>query len=207
VTDRPDLRNLVGDDVAEPELDRLRRADELLRAVPLPPEVPESLTRSVLAIPGRVRGPSRRWLLAAAGIAAALAAATFGIGVWAGGGSEETALDETVTLSATPAAPPAAEMVLYVLPKDDAGNWPMAADVTGLPPLPKDGYYELWLTKGQELVASCGRFVVGADGSAESVWLNGPYRFTEYDRWVVVSWAPNEGMSEWLLDGPVAAPA
>ena len=207
MSDRPDLRGLVGDDVPEPELERLRQADDALRRTPAPPEVPESLTAAVLAVPGRQRGPSRGRLLAGIAAAAAIAAASLGIGVWLGGRTEEVALAETVTLNAMPAAPPEATMVIHVLPKDEAGNWPMAADVSGLRALPDDGYYEVWLTKGSELAMSCGRFVVDEQGQAKDVWLNGPYRFVDYDRWVVVSWTPNGGTSAVLLDGPVVVPA
>jgi hypothetical protein len=206
VSDRPDLRDLVGTDVPEPELKLLRRADALLRGTPAPPEVPESLTAAVLGIPGRERPSLRRRLLAGVALAAALGAAAFGIGVWVGGG-EDVVLAETVTLNATPAAPPEARMVIRVLPVDPAGNWPMAADVAGLPPLPEGGFYEVWLTEDGELAVSCGRFVVDERGEAKDVWLNGPYKFKHYDRWVVVSWAPDEGTSNVLLDGPVVVPA
>ena len=98
-------------------------------------------------------------------------------------------------------------MVIDVLPRDDAGNWAMSADVTGLPPLPEDGFYEVWMTAGENLVASCGRFVVDENGNATDVWLNAPYPLKGYDRWVVVSVLPGEGPSPWLLDGPVTVPA
>lgn len=207
MSDRPDLHDLVGDDLPGAELDRLRGAHEALRETPPPPDVPASLDAAVLAIPGRTRGASRGRLLVAVAAAAAVAAATFGLGTWLGGSSDEVALAETATLAATPAAPSQAGMVLHVLPKDEAGNWPMTADVTGLTPLPQGAYYELWLTKNGELAVSCGRFLVDEYGSATNVWLNGPYRFRDYDRWVVVSWSPSEGTSGWLLDGPVFVPA
>ncbi len=201
-----DLRELVGDDLPERELAALARADDALRATPAPPQPSESLTGRILAIPGNGRAGGRRRFFAGLALAAALAAATFGIGVWVGGdegGGRESV--EQVTLTATADAPPGAEMVLDVLPVDDAGNWAMAAEVSGLEPLPEGGYYEVWLTKGEELVMSCGRFVVGADGSASNVWLNAPYDFDGFDRWVVVSMQPGEGPSDWLLDGPVVS--
>jgi hypothetical protein len=208
VSDRPDLRVLLGDDVPAPELERLGRIDELLRATPAPPEVLDRLTASVLAIPGRHPRFQRRRLAATLALAAALAATTFGIGLWAGGGSDEVAVVEQLTLSGTAEAPQA-RMVITVLPEDAAGNWPMAADVSGLAPLPSGGYYEVWLTKGAELAASCGRFVVDENGEAKGVWLNAPYRLEGFDRWVVTAHAPGEEESKapWLLDGPVAVPA
>jgi hypothetical protein len=201
-----DLRDLVGDDVPEPELERLRRVDALLRSMPPAPEVPSSLTEAVRAIPGRP-GRSRKRLAAVVGLAAALAAATFAVGVWVGGDSGDTELAARITLDATAQAPSGAQMVIDIRPIDDAGNWRMAADVTDLPPLPTGGFYEVWLTKGDELEASCGRFVVDDHGRAENVWLNAPYVFDGFDRWVVVAVLPGQAPSGWLLDGPVTESA
>ena len=200
-----DLRSLLGDDVPEPELARLRETDALLRSMTGPPEVPASLTAAVYAIPGRGRG-SRVRLAVALAFAAALAAAAFGIGIWVGGGSSLEAAEQVV-LEATPQAPPDARMVIEVYSVDVAGNWKMAADVTGLPPLPEGGYYEVWMTKGDRLVSPCGRFAVDQQGQAHRVWLNGPYEFDDYDRWVVVRVLPGQAPSGWLLDGPVSEAA
>jgi hypothetical protein len=200
-----DLRRALGDDVPEPELERLRHADELLRQTPPPPEVPESLTAAVLAVPGR-RSVQRRRLAAGLAFAAVVAGAAFGIGFWAGGDSDELPVADRITLNATADAPRNAWMSIDILPIDKAGNWPMLADVGGLPPLPEGGYYEIWMTKDGELAASCGRFVVDAHGDAQDVWLNAPYELKEYDRWVVAAVLPGQGPSPWLLDGPVTAP-
>jgi hypothetical protein len=202
-----DVRNLVGDGVPEDELARLRVADEALRATPAPPDVPASLTERVLAIPRPRAGWGRQWLAGLAA-AAAIAGAAFGIGFWAGGeGDDPAPATEQIVLDATADAPRNARMVIDVLPRDDAGNWPMAADVRGLPPLPSGGFYEVWMTKRGELDASCGRFVVDERGQAQDVWLNAPYTLRGYDRWVVVAVLPGRAPSAWLLDGPVVAPA
>ena len=208
MSDRPDLRSLLGDDVPGAELEELRRIDELLDATPPPPEVPDSLTAAVLAIPGRRPRFERRRLVAVLALAAALAAATFGIGLWTGGGTDKVEVVEQLTLNGTAEAP-RATMVIAVLPQDQAGNWRMAADVRGLAPLPQGGYYEVWLTKGKKLAASCGRFLVDENGNALGVWLNAPYKLTRYDRWVVTAHVPgrDESRAPWLLDGPVLVPA
>jgi hypothetical protein len=206
VSDRSDLDALVGGDVPEPELSELRRVDELLRATPPPPEVPGSLTAAVLAIPGRRPFSQRRRLLAGVALAAALAAATFGIGTWVGGGSEGFQPVEKITLSATTQAP-GAGMEIAVFPVDGAGNWPMLGDAWGLEPLGAGGYYEVWLTRDGKPVASCGKFVVDAAGVAHEVWLNAPYKLKGFDRWVVTAHVPGRGESEPLLDGPVVVPA
>ena len=130
VTERPDIRHLVGPDVPEPELERLRRADELLRAADRPPEVPESLTAAVLAIP-RSR-PTRRYkVVAAIAAAAALAGLTFAVGTWVGGEDSSPPAEE-IRLNATAGAPREAWMTMDVFPKDQAGNWAILADVGGL---------------------------------------------------------------------------
>jgi hypothetical protein len=197
-----DLRDRVGEDVSEAELERLQRADELLRATPAPPEVPASLTAAVLAIPQRFKPFARRRLLVAACASAALAAGTFAIGFWVGRPASR-AVAERVTLVATPAAPPSAKMVLTVLPVDTAGNWQMVGTVSGLRPLPKHAYYEVWMTRSGKPIAACGRFVVDDGGRATGIWLNAPYDLHEYDRWVVAEFRGGHRSSAWLLDGPV----
>jgi hypothetical protein len=94
-----------------------------------------------------------------------------------------------------------------VLPVDEAGNWTMVADVGGLPALPEDGYYELWLTEDHELSVSCGRFRTPASGDAEKLWFNAPYPFDDYERWVVVAVRPGSNAREPMLEGPVVSPA
>lgn len=208
MTEPPDLRELVGDDVPEQELARLRQVDALLRATPSPPVVTDALTVRVRAIPEEQRGGSwrRRRLLAGLAAAAVIAGAAFGVGFWVGD-SGGPPVAEVITLDPTPAAPAGARMVIEALPRDDAGNWRLRAAVEGLPRLPAGGYYEVWMTHGGKPVASCGRFVVAQDGSAENVWLNAPYPLEGYERWVVIGFHPNGKQSPWLLDGPVATPA
>lgn len=208
MNDRPDLRDLVGPEVPEAELTRLRRVDELLRTTPAPPEVPESLTTFVSRIPRQDPARRRRRLAAGLALAAALAAATFGIGVWVGGGggSDSVEVVEQIVLEPT-AAGSDARMVIDVFPVDEPGNWAMQADASGLEPLPAGGYYEVWLTRGEKLVSSCGRFVVGEDGRAEDFWLNAPYKFRRYERWVVTAHVPGRTETPWLLEGPVVVPA
>jgi len=207
VTERPDLRDLLGEDVPEAELTELRRTDELLRATPPVPEVPESLTSAVLAIPTTGLPVShRRRLGAALAAAAALAAGTFAIGFWIAGGDEPPEALERIELAATRLAPEAG-MAIEIFPIDEAGNWAMLADAWGLEPLPEGGYYEVWLTKDSRPASPCGRFAVGPTGDAEKVWLNAPYKFRQYDRWIVTAHVPGREPSAPLLDGPVIAPA
>lgn len=203
------LEDLVGGDLEPAELAQVRRADEAMRGTQAPPQVPDSLTAAVLAIPG---GGSSSWtrprrVLAGLAMAACIAGAAFGIGLWAAGGDSGAPVVEQITLNATQHAPEDAKMVIDVFPVDEAGNWAMLAQVDNLPPLPEQGFYEVWLTDGAKLSSSCGRFVVDEDGRARDVWLNAPYKLKGYERWVVTSQMPGRPPSEHMLDGPVVAPA
>ena len=83
------------------------------------------------------------------------------------------------------AAVPAASATLTVFDLDEAGNWPMEMAVDGLPPAESGRPFEVWLTKGGELAALCESFRTSSGGTA-SVPMNAPYKFTEFDGWVVV---------------------
>jgi Anti-sigma-K factor rskA len=176
VTDRPpDLRELVGDDVPAEELQRLSKVHDLLVRAGPPPELPAALaeapeqgTVSLL--------PKHRWRTIAA-LAAALALAAFGVGwlVAAAGDSRGESLPKVefrVPMQGTAAAPNAVASIA-VLELDEAGNWPMAMTVRGLPRLPANQRYELWLTKDGKLIQSCGTFHAGGD---TVVYLNAPFK-------------------------------
>ena len=56
--------------------------------------------------------------------------------------------------------------------------------VRGLEPSrDRSDFYELWLTKDGEPVATCGRFIVGEGPT--TVVLSVPYGLRRYDGWVV----------------------
>ena len=59
--------------------------------------------------------------------------------------------------------------------------------VQGLPTLPKEGYYELWLTRGNREIASCGTF--RTHGSRTEVSLNAPYLIPRGEH-PAGSWSP-----------------
>jgi len=190
VSERTDLRGLLGDDVTDEELKRLARVDELLRSVPPPPaQVPAALTARV-----RRLAASSPWTRRRAGgalaLAAALAALTFGIGRWTAA-DEAFAVRRVVPLERTAAAPGNAWARIELGPRDAAsGNWEFELDVGGLPPLDGNGYYALWLEKDGEWAATCGTFNVGGDATA--VRLTASYRLRDYDAWVVTAHPENE---------------
>ena len=169
---RPEFDDLIGTDIEPGERARLERVHDLLVAAGPPPELPQSRP---VELPRRRRGA----LLA---IAAAIAIAAFAMGAALVGGGRS--VDFVVPMAAT-AAVPGATASLAVFDLDPAGNWPMELTVAGLTPRGDDRPFQLWLTRKGEREALCGAFVTNADGSAV-VLMNAPYRFDEYDGWVVV---------------------
>jgi len=170
---RRDLDDLIGIDIEQGERARLERVHELLVAAGPPPE---------LSQPRPVELPQRRRRGALLAIAAALAVAAFALG--AALVDNGRSVDFVVSMDATAAAP-GASASLTVFNLDDAGNWPMELAVVGLTPRGGDRPFQLWLTRNGKREALCGAFVTGAAGSAV-VPMNAPYRFDEYDGWVVV---------------------
>jgi hypothetical protein len=191
--------------VPEDDLDHLRRADLLLRRVPeLPAELPASLTDRVMATssarqPWSVRRRTGVLALAAA-LAVAVAGLFFGIGYRAGDGDDFVPV-RTVAMEATENAPQAwAEIKLG--PQDEAsGNWELIVDVAGLPPLPGNGYYVLWLSKDGRYAATCGTFNVGEGRT--SVRMNASYPLWRYDEWVIsAQTSRGDERPPWLLHAP-----
>jgi hypothetical protein len=171
----PDFDELVGPDLDPAEHDRLQRVHDLLVAAGPPPDfVPVAAAEVV-----QLRPKPRRGALVA--IAAALAVALFALGAAAVRGAGDAFV---VSMSGTGAAP-AASASIHVLDLDSAGNWPMEVAVEGLKPTQSGRPYELWLTRAGKREGLCGSFLTNANGSAV-VPMNAPYRFNEYDGWVVV---------------------
>jgi hypothetical protein len=178
----PDFDELVGNDLDPEERARLERVHHLLVAAGPPPE-------PAAAAVVELRPQRRRGALLAVAAAIAIAALAVGGAVAHGPGGGV----EHVTMEGTPAAADASAS-LTVFAIDDAGNWPMELKVEGLAPSPPDRPFELWLTRAGELKALCGAFLTDESGRA-TVPLNAPYRFSEYDGWVVVE----EGSKQPLL--------
>ena len=201
MTDRPDLRELVGDDVDENELRELARVDALLRIVPPPPEVPPSLTRAVRASTASPIRTRRRTALAAVA-AVLIAAVSAGLGAWLAGGTSAFEAQRTVRMEGTASAPTASALIRLGKPEED-GNWTLELEAAGLPELPRDGYYVLWLAKDGEYAGPCGTFRTG-EGKT-TVRMNASYRLAEYDEWVVTAVRPGapEEDPPWLLRAPI----
>ena len=172
----PDFDELVGRDVAPAERERLRRVHDLLVAAGPPPEMPR------LPASAQVRTLPRRRAVALV-IAAALAVAAFGAGWLLRGTSDEFEVRRAVPMHATANAPNASALIELGY-ADEQGNWPMLVTVRGLKPLPKNGYYELLLTRDGKPVAVCGSFKVKAEG-ATTVRLGASYNLRNFDGWVI----------------------
>jgi hypothetical protein len=171
----PDFDKLVGTDLEPTERERLERVHDLLVAAGPPPDL---ATQKVLPLRSRRR---RGALLA---FAAALAIAAFALGAAVGDRSAGRPVEFVVAMTGTDLARRASGS-LTVFALDDAGNWPMEMKIAGLEPRAGGRPFELWLTKNGKLSALCGSFVTGSDGAA-GVPMNAPYRFTDFDGWVVV---------------------
>jgi hypothetical protein len=122
-------------------------------------------------------------------LAAALAAAAFGAGYLTGHRANGSNAAFTVEMHGTAAAPNALAS-LRLDTKDPAGNWPMVFSVRGLRPLPRGGYYVLFLTRKGKLAANCGSFNVHGDKTI--VHLNAPYKLKTFDGWVVTRHLPGQ---------------
>ncbi len=182
MTGPPEFRDLVGGDLNAEERARLERVHGLLQAAGPPPELPPSLADA----PNRaMQAPSwlpRRRLGAAMALAAAIATIAFLGGYIAGYSHSTFDVNRQVAMNGTSAAPGARGVIKLGKP-DTAGNWPMVVTVSGLPRLPKRGYYELFLTRKGKPVAPCGTFTV--DSGATDMKFTVPYSLRRYDGWVV----------------------
>jgi len=173
----PDFDELVGSDLESSERARLERVHEALVEAGPPPDLTPRLsappTSNVVPLARR----RRAWPVL---LAAAFSAVAFAVGfLVADSGGPST--DRVIALS----GPGGATASLVVFEIDDAGNWPMELEVEGLDPPGSGGLYQLWLTKGGKPAALCGSFLAEPDGTTV-VPMNAPWRFDEFDGWVVV---------------------
>jgi hypothetical protein len=173
----PDFDELVDRDLPEAERERLRRVHDLLVAAGPPPELPQRLATPPIRTLGRRR-------VAALLLAAAVAVAAFGAG-WAlsDRSGQDFEVRRAVEMRSTANAPNAWGRIDLGYP-DAQGNWQMLVTVSGLKPLPNDGYYELLLTREGNPVATCGSFKVKARG-ATTIPLGASYDLRNFDGWVV----------------------
>jgi Anti-sigma-K factor rskA, C-terminal len=190
MSDRPDFRDLVGDDLTPEESERLRRVHDLLVAAGPPPELPPQLQKPVdLEKRDNVSFLPRRRTGLLLGIAAAIALTAF-LGGFISGQRHGAPFEEVASLPmhGTTAASNASA-VIRVGKEDSAGNWPLKIDVKNLPALPKGQYYEMFLSRGSNTrAASCGTF--RTSGDTKGLRLNAPYVLRGVTGWVVTRERP-----------------
>jgi hypothetical protein len=170
----PEFEEMVGDDLDAAERRRLERVHDLLVAVGPPPEY-------VAPEPVQLRPRRRQGALIA--LAAAFAVTVLALGAALVQGSDGPDVGPIAMEGTAAASGASASLTIYDL--DEAGNWPMKVTVEGLAPAPRGRPYELWLTRGGKLEALCGSFLTDEQGFA-SIPMNAPYRFSDFDGWVVV---------------------
>lgn len=186
----PDFEELVGSDLDAEERARLQRAHDLLVAAGAPPELPPSLAEP-RAVQPEVVTPffNRRRNATIAVLAAALAAAAFGIGYLTGqnGNGNGFAEKSRVVMHGTSSAPSGAIGSIALGNKDDAGNWQMLVRISNLKKLSRGAYYTLWLTRKGRAVVPCGSFLVATSerDSTTEVRFTVAYKLKNFDGWVV----------------------
>jgi hypothetical protein len=191
VSDTPDFRDLVGENLTPEEELELLRVDKILRSVPGPaPEVPGSLTRRVERIGTTTPLWTRRRVALAVALAASLAALFFGVGRWVDRGFDSR---ETVHMVARAGAPQASAEIKLGPRDEDTGNWKLELVVDGLPHLGGNDYYVLWLAKDGEYAGACGTFDVNGRTTVD---MTASYHLSEYDTWVISRSRPG---APWLL--------
>jgi hypothetical protein len=169
------------EDLSPEEQKRLRRVHELLVEAGAAPDLPRSLRRARRP-DGGLSFARPRLLAAVLAAALAVAGGSFVVGYVVSDDGLEFDRDFSVQMRGAEAAPNASATI-DVGERDEAGNWPMLITVRGLRPLPEGGRYLLYLTRNGRPVAWCGSFVVEEDET--TALLNAPYRFDEFDGWVV----------------------
>ncbi len=191
MSDKPNFRELVGNDLSDEERARLERVHELLVAAGPPPELPPSLAEPDLdPRDENVEFLPRRRAGFVLGIAAAVGVAAFLGGFVAGRAKEPFTEVFKVPMTGTAQAA-TSSATIHVGKADEAGNWPLKVVVRNLKPLPQGQYYEMFLTRGHKAAASCGTFRIIRSG--DSVRLNAPYNLRRFDGWIVTLERPGSG--------------
>ena len=198
MTDKPDFRELVGEDLSPEERERLERVHDLLVAAGPPPELPPALLEPSAEVEDEtpVMLPRRR-IGAVIALAAALALAAFLGGYLAGHSTgEKFAVVKSLPMHGVGEAK-TASATIDIGALDNQGNWPLKVNIRRLPPPPKNGYYEMFLTRNGKIAATCGTFVVSR--RTATVRLNAPYNLRRFDGWVVTMERPGTRAHQVML--------
>lgn len=193
MTTPPDFFDLVGDEGTPEELEKLRRAHDLLVAAGPPPELSPRLADAPQVGETRAAAFRRRRPATVLALAAVLAIAAFFVGYAVANQRTGFSAARTVPMHGVGRLA-AAHADLAIGSRDVGGNYPLKMTVRGLPHLQKDGWYELLLSKGGRPTLSCGSFRV--DERSLTVRLSVPYDLGDFpklfDGWVVLRHLPQE---------------
>jgi Anti-sigma-K factor rskA len=191
----PDFDELLGSDVPAAERERLRNAHDLLVRAGPPPELSPGLdpvpwpdeALAPIGLQRRRTHRGRSWLVVASA-AAAIALVAYVIGHGTGSNSNSFEVLATKHMHGTTLAPRASGTI-EVGARGTDGNWPMLVDVVNLPPVPDDGYYQLWLSRDRKPVSLCGSFNTRR-GFETIVRLSAAYSFKRVNGWIVTREIP-----------------
>ena len=166
MSDAPDFRDLIGEDLPPDQQERLERVHQMLIAAGPPPELPPELEEAPdgrSGAPRRVEptGLPRRRVGAALALAAAIALIAF-VGGYIAGNSRSGPFESVRSVKL---ANNEASAVVKFGPKDENGNTPMLLTVEGLKKLPERDYYTLYMTKDGKPIVVCGSFNVSGPQS------------------------------------------
>jgi hypothetical protein len=195
MTPPPELHDLIDPDANPEEQARLERTHELLVAAGPPPAggIPEAPRGRAAVVPFR-----KRPRLAALSAVAAAVLVAVGAGYLLG--ARGNGLDAVATVPMHGVAPTSrASADLAIGSADENGNVPIEMRISGLPQLPRGGWYELYLSKDGKLGASCGTFQTA--GPETTVRLSVGYTLADwhenglYDGWVVTAHVPGKPAS------------
>jgi hypothetical protein len=193
VTTPPDFFDLVGDEGTPGELEKLRRAHDLLVAAGPPPELTPRLSDAPRVGQRKAAAFGRRRPATVLALAAVLAIAAFFVGYAVGNQPSGFSAARTIPMHGVGRLT-AAHADLAIGSRDVGGNYPLKMTVRGLPQLQTDGWYELLLSKGGRPTLSCGSFRV--DGRSLTVRMSVPYDLGDFpklfDGWVVLRHLPKE---------------
>ncbi|TML17306.1 MAG: hypothetical protein E6G31_01075 [Actinobacteria bacterium] len=161
MSDAPEFRDLVGEDLPPDERARLERVHEMLIEAGPPPELPPELEEPPDGR-GAVReleptGLPRRRVGAALALAAAIALIAFLGGYLVGYKHTSNSFESVRTVALRNSQ---AQAVVRFGARDANGNTPMLVKVEGLKKLPARDYYVLYMTKDGKPVVVCGSFNV-----------------------------------------------
>ena len=198
----PDFGELVGEDLAPGERERLRRVHDLLVSTGAPPELTPALEGPPQPA-GNVSWLARRRLGSALALAAALAVAAFAIGfALGGGGTEQEAAPFDAVRTVVLGEPGDALVVVRLGKRDRHGNHTMLVTVEGLERQTGGDYYSLFMVEDGKPVALCGTFNVSGR-KPTTIRLNTAYGFEEYDALMLAKYRDSDHKDLPLLETPL----